>query len=171
MVLWICGCANIGVSVTIHWVDHVRADVEEVRNDSIVQEGVLAEDRRMVIDCCHKRGCSNPNMGEDGCTGYTCTDAAKADVIETGLCVLVEGRMLCSCTVTVEFCRGRLVTIDIQKAIASCDLVEDILLKYLCSELVRLMKIRSQQVLESNRSQVRCQRSAPRILHNAALYI
>lgn len=65
-------------------------------------------------------------MCEDGLTGCICTNAAKVGVMEWGLSVLVEGRVLCSYPVAIELCRCRRVprdpkTIDIEEPIASRD--------------------------------------------------
>ena len=93
-----------------------------------MHEGVSTEDKRMVVDRSNRGGCSSTNVSEDGFASCVCTDAAEVGVMERRLSVLVEARLLCSYTIAVELCRGRRVpsnpeTIDIEEAVASCDLM------------------------------------------------
>ena len=118
---------NVRVSIIIYQVNHVTANSDEVRYDSIVHESMSAEDEGMVIDSCYRRSCSGTNVGEDGFTGCICADAAKVGVVKRGLSVLVEGRVLCVHTIVVEiFCRRSIPRhskpINIEKAVASGDL-------------------------------------------------
>lgn len=71
-----------------------------------MHEGVTTEDKRVIVDRSHRGGRSSTDMGKDGFAGCVCTDAAKVGVMERRLSVFVEGRMLCTYTIAVEFCRG-----------------------------------------------------------------
>ena len=93
-----------------------------------MHEGVSTKDKRMVVDRCHRRGCSSTNVGEDSFTGCICADAAKVGIMERGLRVLVEGGVLCRHTIAVELRRRRRIpghpeTINIEEAVAGRDLM------------------------------------------------
>lgn len=111
---------NIGVSVIIHQIDHVTADFDKVRYDSIVHEGVSTEDKRMVVDRSHRGSCSGTNVGEDGFAGRVRADTAKVGVMKRRLSVLVEGRVLCIYAIAIELCRrGSVPYADFSVSIAS----------------------------------------------------
>ena len=125
---------NIRVGVIVHQVYHVTADVDEIRDDSIVHYHVSAEGKWVVVDRRHRRGRSSTNVGENSFTRSVRADASKIGIMQRWLSIFVEGGVLCSNAIIVEFCRCRRVpchskTIDIEEAVASCDLV-------LCGDLV-----------------------------------
>ena len=137
-VLRVCRPMNIRINVIIHQVHHVTTDVDEVRNDSIVHEGVSTEDERMIVDHCHWCGSSSTNVREDGLTSRIRANASKAGVVERGLSVLIERRVLCRHTVAVEFFCGCGIpsdpeSINIEEAITCCDLM-------LCCDVIGVVR-------------------------------
>ena len=119
---------NIRVGVIVHKINHVTADVDEVRDDSIVHYHVSAKGEWVIVDRRHRRGRSSTNVGEDSFTRSVRADASEIGIMQRWLSILVKGRVLCSNAIIVEFCRCRRIpcqskSIDIEEAVASCDLM------------------------------------------------
>ena len=115
-----------------------------------MHEGVLTENKRVVVHRCYRRGCSSTDVGEDGSTGCIRADAAKVGVVERGLSVLVERRMLGRRAIAVELCRRRRIpcqpkAIDIEEAVASCDLM-------LCCDLIWVVGKELWEIAKTQRS-------------------
>ena len=119
---------NIRIHVIVHQINHVTADVDEVRDDSIVHYHVSAKGKWVVVDRRHRRGSSSTNVGEDSFARSVRADTSKVGIMQRRLSIFVEGRVLCSNAIIVKFCRCRRIpchseTIDIEEAVASCNLM------------------------------------------------
>lgn len=85
------GAVDVLVGGFLDQVEHRAADLGEVGDQTVVHDGVAAENEGVVVDCGHGSPGGGPDVGEDGGRGRVAADAVEVGVVGGRLAVLVDG--------------------------------------------------------------------------------